>query len=365
MFRHKTVLCCAYIFFLNGIFYYFFPMQHYLLGGTGGWIQYIKYLTFIPILLISLSILPEIERNYQWYLVFVVILTLSLFSLFYWLDEGNVLLFQLITPLLTYLLGGGVNKLKIGLKDYFIFYWFLIFITSILTLSELYFNFFNGLYSSSGFRAIGPFVNPNNTGLVVAFFSVAYFILEDNKIKSLLSLFVALLIIVLTGSKTALFVYVLALFFSVSALYKILLGLTSLAIGLFYIMWQQILSANVRDFSFESAYIRIKTITDIFHFYGDGIENILFGISNASLVDCAYLDILFFSGFFVFFIFILIQLLAFIKCLKAKNKVLIVCHLMFIMMMLTTNVPRLWPLAYIYWIIISYSFFVKSEQKSI
>lgn len=359
------IILLTYIFFLNGALYYFFPSQHYLMGGVGGWIQYIKYLVFIPIILISCASLPNLKKYLSWYLVLFMFLIVTNLIGMVWVSEQNLLLFQLFFPFLTFIVAGGENNFKITLKDFCFFYWVLILSTLLFSFFEVYYNTFGDIYSRSGFRATGPFMNPNNTGLVASLLSIIFYIIEPKKTHRIVSLLLCIFVILLSGSKTALLVYIIGLFFSVSAIHRVAIFITCAILGMAFVFYQQVISLNtsIREFTLESAYIRYQTITDLFTTYGQDLKGILFGVYNTSLVDNAYLDILLFSGILMLVFFIFVQFIAVVKCIKAKNKVLLICHLMLFLMMLTTNIPRLWPLGYIYWLVVGLSFLLKTSPR--
>jgi len=90
----------------------------------------------------------------------------------------------------------------------------------------------------------------------------------------------------------------------------------------------------------------------------------LFGISNISLVDNAYLDTLFSSGLLIALLIISVQFLSFYKSVAAKNKLLLYSNVMLLLMMITTNITRLWPLGYIFWVVVSLSLLTENLKET-
>ncbi|GEM_PF-4846999 len=365
MFKYSALHLSVCFFMLHGILYYLYPGQHYLLGGNG-WLQYLKYFFLLPLLIYSLFHLPNLERNAVWYSVLFCFLILSIVDFYYWYSDFNLLLLQIILTFTSFISSRFISNL-IGNIKIIRFYYLILSLLVVVALSvEFIYDIFGDIYSKSGFRAAGPFLNPNNTGLVMVFLSFLYQRVEKSKCLLFFSFFCTIYTIILTGSKTALLIYCIVLFFSFNNKKRVSLCLAGFIFLLTYLFFKGVFSAdaNFRDFSLESAYIRLNSISTLFGSYGNDIIGMLFGISNISLVDNAYLDTLFSSGLLIALLIISVQFLSFYKSVAAKNKLLLYSNVMLLLMMITTNITRLWPLGYIFWVVVSLSLLTENLKET-
>jgi len=111
---------------------------------------------------------------------------------------------------------------------------------------------------------------------------------------------------------------------------------------------------ELRDFSLESGEIRSVNIFALL----DKLANLspvelLFGFTNTSLIDNAYLDMLSYGGVCLVMSFIVAQLISILHCIRLRMKLAGLLHGAFFLGMLTTDLPRLWPTGYMYWCLIS------------
>ncbi len=239
----------------------------------------------------------------------------------------------------------------------------LIFINFIALVYEMINGPLIGAYSRSDFRATGIFVNPNNSSIFLVFLFYFVFYLSKNRPFRFFVLFLTFFCLVLMGSKTGLLMFVLLLFFLVfNSPLKILLlsfallfistflGLTGLDEFDFY-------SGYRSPLNFESAFIRLKDWADLGHdLYNGSVLEFLFGGGGVYLVDNAYMDILSNFGIFMLFVFLFLQII-FIFISFRLGRFLILFNLIFLAAMITTNVHRLWPVSYVYWALMGWSFY--------
>jgi hypothetical protein len=106
---------------------------------------------------------------------------------------------------------------------------------------------------------------------------------------------------------------------------------------------------ELREISTESGAIRGSDAEMVIRdFSNAGLLGLLFGISRESLVDNAYLDMVSYGG-------ISSQLISIFICLRCNFWFGVYLHSLIFISMLTTNTPRLWPVAYIYWALVGVS----------
>lgn len=222
-------------------------------------------------------------------------------------------------------------------------------------------------YSRSGLRAVGPFINPNNTGIVVALVGTALHHLTKNSLLNFIILALAILVLVLTGSKTALLIYAVGILFTIRRSEKVLLSVVFLTLLIFFTqpIVDFVNQFEIRQFSLESGQIRSSSFVKFLETVGtDGTLSLLFGFSNTSLVDNAYLDILGFGGLYLLLLFFLTQVFVFFLLITQNQYLMLVLLTQITCAMITTNIPRLWPTAYVYWAIVGVSFLVVFTKKS-
>ena len=346
------------VFALHGFAYYAFPDQHYLKGdGSGGWISYIKYVClFFAILFLFQFRFEKYKLN--WLMVGYGFMLLTLIPTVYWYSSGNILLAQFQFPILGYFFAGYAVKYFSSEIICGRILFALLVIIFFGVGAELVVGSFLDVYSRSGFRAVGPFVNPNNTGIVCALAAVVYHRINSGSKLNIAVTLMALFVILATGSKTALSVYVVGFLVIRSGYWRYLILMPVLGGLIFYsdaisMFWDFL---ELRQISIESGNIRLSTAAE-------AIENILtatpmgflFGLSIVSMVDNAYLDMLNYGGVFLVTSFAVLQIISIYLSYKAKLSVVLLLHFLLIISMLTTNIPRLWPIAYLYWLLVGIS----------
>lgn len=355
------------LFFSHGLLYYIFPEQHYTSsGGSGGWISYLKYIN----LLIAAPLLVKYQFNKQtasWFSIGVILLILPLVPQLYWLNEGNLLLAQYQISVSAYFFAPYLIRL---FKHEWLVHRTLLSTLAISFVAVVYEIITGGLigeYSRSGFRSAGPFINPNNTGIVIAIFAV----LHHHKIKgitlNLLAAFFAISVIAITGSKTAAAIYAVGAFFTIPTLWRMTLAaLTPMLLALFSSsIIETITVLELRDLSTESGFIRSDSISRLIEqLFSTPIPSLLLGFTKESMVDNSYFDLISYGGVLITLIFIAIQVASVAICIKHRLRLALLIHAMLFLAMLTTNIVRLWPTAYMYWALISITFFSAIGPKS-
>lgn len=348
-----------FVFMTHGILYYIFPQYQYrALSAESGTIQYIKYLCILA----ALPFLLRARANQQamrWMTVGLLIMTSTFVLNLYWGGLGNSLLLQFQFPILAYFFAPfAIRLFSSDWRLSFVLYFILAF-----TLSSMLYEFTQGgvfaEFSRSGLRTVGPFVNPNNSGIFLALVATALHFRTKRLSLDVVIAAVCILIMGLSGSKTAMLLYV----FGVAALvfkkprlvfFSILFAGAAFAFDL-----QQYSpdTLGLREFSLESGDIRYSYAARAIELVGtSGDLSILFGTFDYSIVDNGYLDILAFGGVYLLSIFLISQAFSFILLWRRRQWLLVLLQSQIFVAMMTTNIPRLWPTAYLFWAIVGFSF---------
>lgn len=220
------------------------------------------------------------------------------------------------------------------------------------------------VYSHSGFRAIGPFVNPNNTGIILAITGSIFHLNQKGGTYNLLVFVIVSIMIVLTGSKTAMALYAVAVILMTPLRWSVVIAVASLfgVIGLSGYTLSITAGFSLRDFSAASAIMRLNDFHEFMSVLPDmTLMQLLWGFSRVSVIDNAYLDMWAFGGAVLMLAFLAIQIAAVCVCVRRRFWGFLLLHGLFALAMLTTNVPLLWPTGYMYWALVGLSFFYTSS----
>lgn len=363
----QTHLFLLIFFIFHGVVYYLFPSMHYLEGG--GVLSLLKY---PAILLLYILILPFLRVGSGRLIVAVFA---ALLILFIYLIEGGAvdsqranLIFTAIVPLgmIFYIFDPCVREV---LRDSQLLTvsWFVLALNFLGMVYEVAVGGIFQVYSYSSLRAVGLFVNPNNTAMVVALLGVFLIWRVKSTGFKFLSFLLTIVSLILTGSKTGMLMFLVGIFvlnFSWG------IGLTVLLCLLLMVSWflgfsfvDVFLNLNLRRLDAESGGIRLndwsRAVED---FYNSDLNVILFGSPGVVLVDNSYLDMMALMGGVFLIFFVCIQFFALVKA-WVGSKILFVLLFMMFVSMLTTNTYRLWPVAYLYWALIGAVLFVKNNSR--
>jgi hypothetical protein len=348
--KERFVTLFVFIFFFHGFAYYFFPEQHYLSGeGSSGWIAYIKYICIFA----SLPFLI----NYKINRITAIWLLIGIFFIIT-PNEINPLVFQYQMPIFGYLFAGYVVKLFSSSRraEYLILFTLLVSFASMAT--EILLGDLFGKFSRSGLRSVGLFVNPNNTGIFIAIVTSAYLFISRGFAKYISVALLGSSIIAMSGSKTAGLLLITGVLFSKQSWSKFA---TLFSIAVMAVIFSEDIAQvwrllELREISTESGAIRGSDAEMVIRdFSNAGLLGLLFGISRESLVDNAYLDMVSYGGISLVVLFISSQLISIFICLRCNFWFGVYLHSLIFISMLTTNTPRLWPVAYIYWALVGVS----------
>lgn len=355
------------IFIFHGLLYYIYPEYHYLTGGSDeGYIAYVKYACVLLALPAALT-LPEAHAHRAWITTGVGIILLNALPYAHWASEGNILLLQYIVPTLAFFYAPYAIRLfrntsvckRLAL------------ITILTSAGAVVFEYANeGFFTSfsrSGIRTAGPFINPNNTAIVVSLLASFFHYRFKGMAINLIVAACCVLVLVLSGSKTGIFIYAVGWLASQKGVSKI--SVSILLFAVFFTYASDMVSSgtqnDLRGISLESAIIRLDDNRFLLQtIYHGQLADFFFGFSAQSLVDNAYLDIFSFGGIYLLIIFCTLQIWTLFVCGKYGLIEIRLFLLLIFLAMLSTNLPRLWPLAYVYWALVGAVVFLRLEVVS-
>jgi hypothetical protein len=354
----KTLLTwLAFLFLTHGIAYFLSP-EH--VHDPSSPYKYVKYL------IVLVYILFTIRDNFSSKAIFFA--SLIPLAVYYNLINADPDMINFVGYVLpAYFLFDIKNLRQINWRA--IVVWTIL-ITSMLGYYEVIFldnHFYMYNRSFKDYRMVSIFLNPNNLGVVITLFTFAYLeFFSTRKILSWLCFFNGLLIVVLSGSKTGIGVF---MFFSLYILYLAITNRHSenalikradlkylvFAIPVVLVVALRLISmidlSEMRDFNWGSLLVRLR---DYNVFFSLVRENYLFPwISTTKNIDNMYLHIWGSFGFPALALFIAFNLFLFFKITSRKMMAIL---LGFLLIGFTTNYMYLWPLGYIYWAFLSICF---------
>jgi hypothetical protein len=285
----------------------------------------------------------------------VSIFALCIVPLIYWSESGNDLALQFLFPVAAFFFAPFLLRFFSDRQRVINWSATLVLIASAAVIFEFLVGGYFENFSRSGLRATGPFVNPNNTGIVAALSAITVHWLCRQKAINALVLAGTISVVILTGSKTAGIIYIIGLLAIQQVIPRVFFA-PSVALALvvyFSGLLEFSFDSELRSLSLESARIRAEDLTFLLEqAYSAPLADFLFGFTSKSLVDNAYVDILSFGGVFTLVVFALIQAWAAISNMRFNLRAVQLIFLLIMLAMFSTNVPRLWPLGHAYWAII-------------
>lgn len=323
-FLRKCINLSIFLMISSGAIYLFYPDQHY---NDSGWAVLIKYIIYIP--LIVLIILGFLLLNKRLSPVGVVLVaSWVMIAIFAYLAGTDVVRVGLYTlPVFAALSPQWVRDAAPKLS-----YWVLW-----LTVIGAGYEYFvlGGFprFHPIQYRAISIFVNPNNLGI----FSVIlyYYARELGHPRSAISFVLSLSLILISGSKTGFFCFIILLF-AYQANRTPAHALIAL-IGGGLVSTFAILSGLI---PFESAFIRIEQVTDFF----ETVDAIFYPDPNSAYADSSYIQTWLQMGLIgtLFFSSVIIY------C-AVRDRLQRPLWLVLGAASITTNLLYLFPLAYVFW----------------
>lgn len=365
--RNKLIILLVILMFVHGALYFY-------TGDIYSYDNPVKVLKYLLVLFVCAAIfferlLQPSAATYEIFFIFcwfAILLKLLLNTVYFNLDINDVIFF--IFPSLLFLTSKYINIYSIGKILGFVFIFSLLFLgIEFFLLSDV-----SSRFSSTGFRAISIFINPNAFGIfIVLILSVLNF---TNWSKSVLRLFygLGLLMVVFSGSKTGLGCFVILVI--LNDVSRILVNKNKfadlflkysffIAIVLVFVMNFQVLdifeSIRLRSLDLESGAQRVFAYREFFQ----ATNNCFFSPRSCNpevYVDNAFINIWIVLGFDAFLLVLFLMIMSFvITFLVTERQVrynFFIFYVIFWSAALTTNVISIWPTAYLFWIILGISY---------
>lgn len=364
--RKNYTIALVWLFSIHGLLYYIFPEQHYSNNVDGaGWISQVKYI----FLLAALPGIIETKINkasLPWFLLGSILTLTPIFLLLNWTQSGNTLLLQYATATFGFYFAPFFIKHGQRSLDLRKFLLTILILSFLATIFEVLTGGLSANFSRSGFRSAGPFINPNNTGIVIALTATSLHFLSKKASIHICIVLLTSATLVATGSKTAAAAYlaggVVMLIYNFKQALPHALTTIAIAFAIGISSSEKIIELletfELRELSGESGEIRRDSINSLLSdLANEPISAMIFGSTNTSRIDNTYLDILSFGGLLLFLTFLIVQILSIAICIKEKDRHLLILHILFLLAFTTTNIARLWPTGYIYWLLVGITFY--------
>jgi hypothetical protein len=321
-------LYVLFTFLISGGLYLIFPEQHYNVTGWGVLVKYILYFGLLALLAGHVAIngtlsLSSIIVALAWVIAISmgVMMGADAKRAFLYLIPVTALLaprsFQLratslALPLLLVTLAGAVY-------EYFVLGGF-------------------ARFHPTSYRGISIFINPNNLGITVAVLS-AYVTLTRRGTLSWITLTFCGALVLYSGSKTgmaALLALTVLLLAQASALRLVAFGLPVLVLAALSI------ATGLVHLQLDSAWARIRQYTEFF----SNINNTIFPFLDAMpyYADNAFIQLWIEMGLPAAIVYVTVMLICVVR-----EKLWSPLWAIFVLSSMTTNVPYLFPLAYLFW----------------
>ena len=327
------------LFLLSGAGYLVFPGQHY---NAEGWYVWVKYVLAVALLGASfLFFISSPRARLNPYLVLLVSLLYALICLAILAGASPEVAFLYAFPALFAIIFKNFQQCigKIGL----------IFVVSVALLGVLYEYFYLGgfdRFQPNGYRGVSILINPNNLGI----FSVllAYIAYQKSWAPRKITLLIAFVFVLYSGSKTAAILWAVYFFFTAGMPSRVILFLAStIAIPIIYWLFSADLFApKLERYSLDSLFIRLGDLNSFI----SSIDNFAFPFQDGEkyYVDNAFVQAWINLGLPVMFLYLIITVAPIL--LYSDNRLL---FLLLLLAGMTTNIFYIWPVAYIYWIAVS------------
>ncbi len=347
-----------YLFFLNGFIYLFYPNEILNPNFWGKTIKYFLVITFL---------LQQKHFNVRSILAILIIYT-SLLLLYFLARSGNfTITVNYLFPLLSLVIVPQIDWEKINFKRMLLVVW-----TIIIAIAFIEFIFFKGLFpifADMGYRVCSIMINPNNLSIIMCLFSVWFLAEDDRSSINYLYLGITLIVVLLSGSRSGIIIHILMILICIiNSMVNLLFGkyfsfskVTIILSILFFliIIGLFIIKANIASKLFDGSYgtreltgisLKIGRLYQWESFFELIKKNFIFPWSTSYLyVDNQYLHMYGFFGFPALLVFIVFNVLLFIRCILARNNIGILIIICFFFIGMFENFLYLWPSSYIYW----------------
>ncbi|MEQ8363065.1 MAG: hypothetical protein RH948_09365 [Cyclobacteriaceae bacterium] len=352
--REKILTLLVFLFLVHGTYYFLVPED---VHNNESPIKYVKY--FLVLLFMGFSLNEKITEKLIFFLLWMPLA-------FYFNAINNepdwVNFVGYLLP--AYLLFSNETLRKINWS--FVVVW-VILIASLLGYVEILFldnHFYMYNASKSDYRVVSIFLNPNNFGIVIAILTFSFILfLESSKYVNAIMFINGIMLVVFSGSKTALGIFVMLTIYNSyrlirnPKLYKIKRNdvfLLPIIGALLFFLLRLIINfdySSMRTLEWETLVVRF---IDYSEFMGLVENNFLFPWEDAvKNIDNIYLHLWGSFGFPILVLFVAFNIALFILVRSAFAALL---SSVFLIIGFTTNFLYLWPLGYFYWAVTSLIF---------
>jgi hypothetical protein len=312
---------------VSGAIFLAYPEQHY---NEEGWGVLLKYSIYFPLIILSsfyIIINQKINKNLLLFLLWILVCSITL--ILGMIDKMRYALY--VMPAFSALAPQWIHKETP--KIAYAALW-------IAALGAIYeYAVLGGFprFHPNGYRAVSVFVNPNNLGITTV---ILYYFTESlQKYKRFFSLIIGISLIIISGSKTAFII-----FFVLFLIRRVRITLLQAAHGIIFSFSAICLAFYIGIIPLESLYIRLDQYSNFFN----SIDGFIFITKNENFyenyADNAFIQLWIEVGILgsISYIFIIIY------C-AARDGFRKPLWLLFAAASMTTNVPFLFPLGYIFW----------------
>lgn len=315
-------------FLISGALYLFFPEQHYNVGGWGVLVKYIIYIFLLGAL--SVYALANKPLSIAAVLIGISWIVAALVAIIAGAQIDRVLLY--LIPVSALLAPPTFQEKAVKLA----------FPVLLVTCAGALYEYFvlGGFarFHPTSYRGISIFINPNNLGIVATILA-AYCALSCERWKRWLAMFLCGALILYSGSKTGMATYVILAVLLIARnnlVRMITLGLPIVAVA------AAAVAIGIVKVPLASSWERLVQYADFF----TNVDNIVFPFLDGRVyyADNAYIQLWIELGLPSVIVYVAVMLLCAVK--ERLNGPLWV---IFMFASVTTNIPYLFPLAYIFW----------------
>lgn len=317
-----------FIFLASGALYLFFPEQHYNIYGWGVLIKYIIYT--ILILFLSFYIINNGKILISSIIICILWIVSINISIIYGTEIDRAMLY--LIPAFSILAPPSfqIKSVKLAFP--------LLLLTGLGAVYEYFVLGGFPRFHPTSYRGISIFINPNNLGFVATILT-AYIILTHKGILRLISIILGCALILYSGSKTGMIIFLIMNLIVVTKSNFIRVfqfGIPIIALAIASVV------VGIVKIPLESTWQRFEQYRDFFA----NIDNIIFPFldNRVYYADNAFIQMWIELGLPSLVVYIGVLILC-----AAKERLNSPLWAVFALASLTTNIPYLFPPAYMFW----------------
>ena len=330
-----ATMCILFIFLISGSLYLIFPEQHYNAAGWGVLVKYVLYFWLLALLAGHVAINGTLSLSS----IIVALAWVIAISIGVMMGADAKRAFLYLIPVTALLAPRSFQLRATSLALPLL----------MVTLAGAFYEYFvlGGFarFHPTSYRGISIFINPNNLGITVTVLA-AYVTLTRRGTLSWITFTFCGGLVLYSGSKTgmaALLALTVLLLAQASALRLVALGLPVLALAALSI------ATGLVHVQLDSAWERIRQYTEFF----SNLNNTIFPFLDAMpyYADNAFIQLWIEMGLPAAIVYVTVMLICVVR-----EKLWSPLWAIFVLSSMTTNVPYLFPLAYLFWFYAGTSF---------